>query len=95
MLHLRRDGDDIAGMQFARLLSPCLVSSAARDADQDLPALMVYVPVVAASRLEGHVGDANGGLGEHLQIALAFEMGSVRVGLPGIERAEVFGDFFR
>ncbi len=80
-------------MQLARFLSPCLVPAAARDADQYLSAFVVYVPVVAASRLEGYIGDAHGGIGQHLQIALPVEIGPVGVGLPGIERAEIFGNF--
>ena len=54
------DDDDVAGVQASRGLAFLLVPAASRDADEDLPAApggVVDVPVVAASRLERHVGE--------------------------------------
>lgn len=59
MLHPSRDIDAVARLHR---LSPLLVEAPAADADQDLTAAafcMMDMPVIAASRLEGHIVNPN------------------------------------
>lgn len=68
------NGDDCAGQQLLSLLAPLLIPAAPRGAEQDLPAALcgaVYVPVVAAARLKGHIGDAYA-----VEISENFKIGS-------------------
>ena len=95
VLDLCRDGDDRAGRQadggFALLLIPALACSA----DQNLAAAafgVVDVPVVAAARLEGDVGQKHRALArfrQWVQIGIADEI----LGIPGIGLAQVLARY--
>ena len=88
VLDLGRDDHRIAGGEGLRGLAPLLIPAAAGGAQQDLPAAlgrMVDVPVVAAARLEGDVGDRDAVFtAEGLEVAVAYEiLGVGVVGRPG------------
>ena len=56
MLHLVRDVDNHAWLEFYRLLAPFLIPAAAGDTNEYLVCAVMDVPVVAAGRLEGDIG---------------------------------------
>ena len=63
VLDLGRNLDDVTRPQALGGLAPLLVPTLAINADEHLPApcgSVVDVPVVAATRFEGHVVDGNG-----------------------------------
>ena len=55
MLHFGRDSDDGAGSHLNGSLAPFLIPSATSNANQYLHLLVMYVPVVAATGLEGDI----------------------------------------
>ena len=67
VLDLGMDVNHIAGVQFLRFLSPRLVPAMSLGAEQNLSAFMVDMPVVAATRLKGHVGNRAALVGQRLQ----------------------------
>ena len=50
------DVDDVTWQQGDGRFPPLLIPTSSRDTDQDLMESMMNVPVIAASRLESHVG---------------------------------------
>ncbi len=78
------NGDDIAGHEALGRLALLLIPALAVDADEDLPAAalgMVYVPVIAAARLEGDVCEeqCRAGSRQRLEIASAGKVFGIRV----------------
>ena len=55
MLHAFGDVDDIAGIECNGWLAPFLIPTLAADADEDLADTVVYVPIIAATGLEGDI----------------------------------------
>ena len=63
------DHHGVAGLELPGFLAPFLLPAPALGAEQDLAAVLlclVDVPVVAAARLKGHVGDGHACCGQHL-----------------------------
>lgn len=56
MLHLRRNVDDIPSVKFPGGFIGFLIIAATRRAKEDLPTLVVYVPIVAAAGFKRDVG---------------------------------------
>ena len=50
--------DDIARLQWARCLSRFLIPACAASDEQDLIAICMDMPVIAATRFKGYVGNA-------------------------------------
>ena len=59
VLRIRGDADGLPGLELLWLLSLDLVVAATADRDEYLRRVVMDVPVVAATRLEGHVMDGN------------------------------------
>ena len=76
VFHFCRDGDDGAGSHLDGFFTPFLIPATAGNANQHLHLLVVNVPVVAATRLEGDVHDATTDI---CQITLTDEILSVRI----------------
>ena len=75
VLSVGGDADGLAGLEFLWLLSLDLVVAAAADRDEHLRRIVVDVPVVAATRLEGHVMDGDlRGLKYRRKVALPHEV---------------------
>ena len=55
VLYAFGDVDDVAGLKRYGWFAPFLIPSLAADADEDLVGTVMYVPVVSATRLKGHV----------------------------------------
>ena len=55
VLHTFRNGNHHPGLQFYGFLAPFLIPTATSDADEYLHGLMMNVPVVTATRLEGDI----------------------------------------
>ena len=93
VLDICRNGDDRTRRQGDGLFALLLIPALARGADQQLPAAfggMVDVPVVPASRLEGHIGQEHGALagnGQGLEVGLAGKVPGIGV----IGRADAEG----
>ena len=90
VLDLCRNGDDRTRRQGDGLFALLLIQALARGADQQLPAAfggMVDVPVVPASRLEGHIGKKHGALAGNGQVGLAGKVPGIGV----IGRADAEG----
>jgi hypothetical protein len=78
MLCFRWDIDYIAGAQLAGGLSPFLVPASSASHEKDLPALMVYMPEIAASGLKGHIAYENPFRRQHVQVAGAGKILGIR-----------------
>ena len=82
MFYAGRDVDGIAGQEFHRGLAPFLIITASSHTDEGLSAAfggLMYVPVVAAARFEGHIDHGNTVLHDRGKIALAREIPGVCV----------------
>ena len=74
------DGDDRSGCERDGRFVPLLIPTATADADEYLHGAMVDMPVVAATRFEGDVGDAVVGMKETVADEI-LRIGGVRVSL--------------
>ena len=75
VLRIRGDADGLPGLELLWLLSLDLVVAATADRDEYLRRVVMDVPVVAATRLEGHVMDGNLRSLEHRsKVALSHEV---------------------
>ena len=76
MLHFGRNGDDGAGSHLLRLLAPFMIPAMTGNADEHLHLLVVDVPIVAATGLEG---DIHHTATDICQITLTNEILAVRI----------------
>ena len=81
MFHLCGDGNDGARRHRDSLFAPLLIPAAARHADQHLYGLVMYMPVVAATRLEGDIEESQSVVAHRCQIAVARKILSVWIQL--------------
>ena len=88
VLDLCRDVDHSARCHLDCFLAPLLVVASAADADKHLSAIllrMMYMPVVAAGRLECNIVYRHLLCGNRSEVALSDEELSIRVGLTDRE----------
>ena len=95
VLHLRRNVDDIPGVQFPGGFTGFLLVAATRRAKEYLPALVVYVPIVAAAGFKRDVGGHHAFSRQKREPALAAEILGVGVvsAAYGKNRIKIFGHF--
>ena len=74
VLYIGHNVDHIAGVQLLRLFAPFLIVAPACHADEDLPAALVDMPVVAAAGFKGYIEDFDLLRGDWRKIALPAEI---------------------